>query len=817
MQTLLNELRYSIRMLLRRPSFSVIAILTLALGVGANTAIFSVINAVLFRPLPYPNEDRLVMVQGTKADEPDNGIFNSAVSYLNFTDWQRESRSFEKMAVVQPGEATLTGEGEPARVNHVVVSADIFGVMGVAPMMGRGFTVADELPGNADGLNSIILSYDCWQKRFEADRQILGRKVTLNSQLYSVIGVLPAGIFPLQQEPVDFWMTTASNGDPAKPGTANGSRGYPAYAAVLARLKPDVTVMQAQAEMESITRALREKYPEANALRGAKVTSLRSLLTDGAKPLLLLLLGIVGAVLLIACANVANLLLARSTVRQREVAIRAVLGAGRWQVMRSLLMESILLAVMGGALGLLISLWGVDLLTALMPVDVPRITGLQPDWRVLLFTLAASVLTGVLCGIAPAWSASNINLTEAMKEGGRHSTSGRSQNLFRDVLVVGQIAIALTLLTGAGLLLRSFIHLQQVNPGFDSRNLLTATVVLSSDRYEKPEHILNFFRELQSRLRTLPGVTAVTLAQSIPLTSRDNGTRMEIEGKPFPKGQQPDARLRFISPDYFRTIGIQQLAGRDFSQRDTQDAPPVVIINEAFVQQYFPGESPLGKKLILGWGGDEPKEIVGVFSNVRHRGLDDQPRPEMYVPHAQFPVPDMTLMLRTSVKPESLTPALTAKVRELDAQLPVTDVRTLDEYRHDSVALPRFSTFVLLTFASLALLLSVIGLYGVISYSVTRRVSEFGVRMALGAQPRDILTMVLRQGMKRVIIGVALGVAASMGLSRLLTKLLYGISPNDPITIIGVVALLLLTAFAACLLPARRATKVDPITALRCE
>jgi putative ABC transport system permease protein len=575
--------------------------------------------------------------------------------------------------------------------------------------------------------------------------------------------------------------------------------------------------MQAQAEMESITRALREKYPEANALRGAKVTSLRSLLTDGAKPLLLLLLGIVGAVLLIACANVANLLLARSTVRQREVAIRAVLGAGRWQVMRSLLMESILLAVMGGALGLLISLWGVDLLTALMPVDVPRITGLQPDWRVLLFTLAASVLTGVLCGIAPAWSASNINLTEAMKEGGRHSTSGRSQNLFRDVLVVGQIAIALTLLTGAGLLLRSFIHLQQVNPGFDSRNLLTATVVLSSDRYEKPEHILNFFRELQSRLRTLPGVTAVTLAQSIPLTSRDNGTRMEIEGKPFPKGQQPDARLRFISPDYFRTIGIQQLAGRDFSQRDTQDAPPVVIINEAFVQQYFPGESPLGKKLILGWGGDEPKEIVGVFSNVRHRGLDDQPRPEMYVPHAQFPVPDMTLMLRTSVKPESLTPALTAKVRELDAQLPVTDVRTLDEYRHDSVALPRFSTFVLLTFASLALLLSVIGLYGVISYSVTRRVSEFGVRMALGAQPRDILTMVLRQGMKRVIIGVALGVAASMGLSRLLTKLLYGISPNDPITIIGVVALLLLTAFAACLLPARRATKVDPITALRCE
>jgi putative ABC transport system permease protein len=813
MNSLFQDLRFGIRMLAKRPSLTAIAIVTLALGIGANSAIFSVINAALFRALPYPREEQLVLIREKKSGEEER--LGNAASFLNFQDWQAQNQSFQSMAIFQTDEATLTGEGEPARVNVVVASSDIFKVMGVQPMLGRGFKSEEDLPGAAEGLNPIILSYDSWQKRFEADRKIVGRKVTLDNEAFQVVGVMPANIFPLQTEPIDFWITTAYGGDPKKQGSMNGSRGYRAYIAVIARMKDNVTLTQAQAEMTALSRGLAEKFPVNNKAYETSVVQVRELLVGKAKPLLFLLLGIVGAVLLIACANVANLLLARATTRQREMAIRAVLGASRWQIMRQLLSESLLLAMVGGGLGLVLSLWGVDLLVAALPADVPRITGLASDWRVLLFTFAAAVLTGVLCGLAPALNSSRQDLSEAMKEGGRSATPARGR--LRNVLVVGQIAVALILLVGAGLLLKSFWLLQRVDPGFDYRNIWTAKVVLSDERYKDAAAAQSFYNSLLTNSKALPGVAQASLAQSIPLTGNDNGTGFDILSRPAAKGQESEARLRFIGLNYFATINVPKLNGRDFTDRDDANAPPVMMVNEAFARQYFRGENPLGQKLQLGWGGDAPKEIIGIVGNVRHRGLDDQPRPEMYVPHAQFNTMDMTLLVKANTKPEALTQLITAEVRKLDPNLPVTDIKTLDQYRSDTVALPRFNLLVLSLFAGLALALTIIGLYGVISYAVTQRTNEIGVRMALGAQPLDILRLILQQGMGLVFIGVALGLAGAWAVTRVMGSLLYEVSASDPLTFFSVALLLTLIALLASFIPAYRATKVDPVIALRYE
>ena len=800
---------------MKKPAFAAIAIATLALGIGANTAIFSVINAALFRPLSFPNEERLVVLQENKIevtkDDSDGGV-----SYLNFLDWQAHNQSFESMAVVNLGEATLTGEGEPVRVGVAFTSSDICKVLGINPLLGRCFKPEEDLAGNSEGLSAVMLSYDCWQKRFEGDRKIVGRKVKTDNEEVLIIGVMPAGIFPLQKEPVEFWATVASGGDAKKPGTMNGSRGYRAYAAALARLKPDVSLEQAQAEMKSIALGMAEKYPDSNAKRNVQITQLRELLVGRARPFLYLLLGIVGAVMLIACANVANLLLARATVRHREIAIRSVLGASRWQIVRQLITESLMLGFAGGVLGLILSLWGIDLLLALLPENLPRITGLTPDWRVLLFALATSMLTGILCGLAPALTALRSDLSEAMKDGGRSSTAGRSN--LRHALIVGEIAIALVLLVGAGLLIKSFWRLQQEEVGFDFRNVLTAKVVLPSERYQGEDKSYNFYLSLIERLKILPGVKQVSIAQSVPLTSNDNGTGIEIVGRPMPKGEYKEARLRFIGLDYFETIGIPKRDGRDFTAFDKGDAPPVVIINEAFAKQYFNGENPLGKKLKLGWGGDAEKDIIGIFGNVKHRGLDDEARAEMYVPVAQFGTQDMTLLVRTTMaNPESLTSAITAKVRELDPELPVTDIKTLDQYRNDSVAVPRFNTFLLSLFAALALTLTAIGLYGVISYSVTQRTNEIGIRMALGAGTADILKMILRQGMKLVVIGLCIGLGLALAMTRMIGSLLHEVSVYDPFTFAAVALILLSIALFACFIPARRATKTDPLVSLKYE
>ncbi|MBS1809783.1 MAG: ABC transporter permease [Acidobacteria bacterium] len=813
MTQLVQGVRYSFRMLMKRPLITLIAVLTLGLGIGANTAIFSVMNAALFRRLPLPNEQQLVVLREKKAGEEER--LGNAASYLNFQDWQAQSQSFHSMAIVQADEATLTGEGEPARVNVAIASADIFKVLGTNLRMGRGFKPEEDLPGAAEGLNPVILSYDCWQRRFESDRKILGRMVTLDNQAFSVVGVMSAGIFPLQKEPVDFWMTVAYGGDAKKPGTMNGSRGYRAYIAAIGRLKENVSVQQAQAEMTSISRGLAEKYPASNKQYQTTVIQVRELLVGKARPLLFLLLGIVGSVLLIACANVASLLLARATVRQREMAIRSVLGASRWQIMQQLLLESVLLGLCGGVLGLLMSLWGVDWLIAAMPAEIPRITGLSPDWRVLLFTLGAAMLTGILCGLFPAIGAARNDLSLAMKEGGRSTTVARGG--LRQALVVGEIAITLVLLIGAGLLLKSFWLLQRVDPGFDYRNVLTAKVVLAPERYKEPAQSKAFYDALLTNVKRLPGVTQASIAQSIPLTSNDNGTNFNIVGRPFPKGEEHEARLRFIGLNYFQTINLPTLNGRDFTDRDDEKAPPMVMINEAFARQYFRGENPLGKKLLLGWGGDEEKEIVGVVGNLRHRGLDDQARPEMYVPQAQFSTMDMTLLVKTNVNAESLSQAMTAEVRKLDPQLPVTKINTLEQYRSATVAFPRFNLLILSLFAGLALALTIIGLYGVISYAVTQRTNEIGVRMALGAQAFDILRMILNQGLRLVLIGLVLGLAGALALTRMMQSLLFEVSASDPLTYFLVAILLTLITLMASFIPAYRATKVDPVIALRYE
>lgn len=822
MNRLWQDLRFGARMLIQHPGFTLVAILTLALGIGANTAIFSLVNAVLLKPLPYPKENQLLVVQQTRLDKAED---DGGVSYLNFTDWQAQSRSFESMAIAATDEATLTGEGEPARLRGAVVSAGFFQTLGIAPKLGRAFIREEDLPGAGSGLNSLILTDSGWRNHFGGDPKIIGRKITLNEQPFLIVGVTPPGILPLRKEPIDYWATVAVNGDAAKAGTANASRGYRAYWGVLGRLKAGVTLEQARAEMEAINRRLQENYRASNANAGIRLTPLRDLVVGNVRAALWLLLGIVGAVLLIACANVANLLMARATVRQREIAIRAALGANARRIVQQLLSEGLLLSLAGGAAGLLLSMWLLEGLLFLLPVGIPRITGLEPDWRVLCFTFGAAILTGLLCSLAPAITAAKINLTEAIKDGGRSASKAMAGVWLRKALVVGQIGAALVLLVGAGLLIKSLIRLQQVNPGFETRDILTMQMVLSGDRYQNremnPDRLNAFLAELTGRIKRLPGVREVSFAQCVPLTEVDNNTTVDLVERPAAKGEQPSAQLRFIGLNYFQVLRIPTLSGRDFSDRDTPHSPPVVIINEAFARGFFQGEDPIGKKLKLGWGGDDPKIIVGVVGNVRHRGLSDSERPEMYVPQAQFANAGITLLVRTGLPAESSPANLIAPIKReiyaLDPQLPVTEVKMLDQYRDDSVAVPRFNAMLLSLFSGLALLLTAVGLYGVLSYSVTQRTNEIGIRLALGARGWDILRLVVGQGMRLAIFGVAIGLMAAVALTRLMKGLLFNVSATDPGTYLGLALLLLSVAFVACYVPARRASRVDPMVALRSE
>jgi putative ABC transport system permease protein len=816
MQTLWQDLHYGARMLWKRPGFLLITVVTLALGIGANTAIFSVVNAVLLRPLPYHEPARLVALWENNKQRLEN---RSSLSYPNFFDWRAQSRSFERMASYYTKNMTLTDIVTPVNLASAVVSPELFAVLGVKPDLGRQFVAEEEKAGN----RAAIIGHSLWQRQFSGDPNIIGRSMMLDGKLFNIVGVMPAGFqFPIEVTPIEVWVASSIDGEKTDPKelAQNENRGMH-FLGSIGRLKPNVTHDEAQAEMSLIAGKLEQQYPDTNTGRGARLVPYHNDLVRDYHAALWLILGAVGCVLLIACVNVANLLLARATARYKEIAVRAALGANRRRVIRQLLTESLLLALGGGLLGLLLAWWGTEALVKLIPEDVPRLAEINFDRRVFSFTLLISMVTGFLFGLAPALQASKIELTEAMKEGGRGTGAGAGRARLRGSLVVAEIAVALVVLIGAGLLLQTFRKLQQVDLGFDTSHVLTAWVQLPDARYPKPEQAAAFYRGLLARVKALPGVEGASAILPQPLSGDTIRTVVEFEGRNIPQGELPGSHARMVDLDYFGVMRIPLLAGRAFTERDNAQASGVVIVNEAFAKRHFPNENPLGKHIKPGISAQgEPiwREIVGVVKDVKHRqSLGYDYEPEYYVPHAQIQAGRMSLVVRTTNDPRSLAGAIQRQVHELDKDIPVSQIKTLDQYLGVAVAQPKFNAILLALFAGLALLLTAIGLYGVMAYSVIQRTQEIGVRIALGAQTGDVLQMVLRQGFRLTALGLLIGLAAAYALTRYIEGLLFGVGATDPLTFAGIALLLMVVALVACWIPARRAAKVDPMVALRCE
>ncbi len=806
MGILLQDLRYGFRMLLKSPGFTVVAVLALALGIGANSALFSVVNAVLLRPLPYEKPDQLV-VMWEKAPEMD-----TSVAYPNFTDWRDGNKSFEQMAAFRRDSFNLTGTGEPERLSGRLASATFFSTLGVKMLKGRDF-VADEDRAGANRV--VILNHGFWQKRFGGAVDIVGKELTLNNQSYTVIGITPP-TYHYGSE-VDIFVPI---GLFEKEYTERGS--HPGIY-VIGRLKPGVSIEQGRADMDTIMAQLGQQYPmEVGPGRRIHIESVYENTVQDVRPALLILLGAVGFVLLIACANVANLLLARSAARQKEIAIRSALGAGRWRVIRQLLTESVLLALMGGALGLLLALWGTDLLTSAVPDDIPRLAEAGVDLRVLGFTMLVSLLTGMLFGLAPALQASKPDLNETLKEGDRGSTGSRHR--VRNALVVVETAIALVLLIGAGLMIKSFWRLQSVETGFDSSNLLTMQLSVPAAEGEGKK-VLNFLEQVSERVKSVPGVESVTLTNGLPFSGASE-TSFWIEGRPRANDRDHIMAVQYLAtPDYFKTLGIRLKRGRLLTAQDKQDTPLVVVVDEALAQKAFPNEDALGKRLTRG-PSIPPAEIVGIVERVKHYGLDGEVPVDSQFYYSINQIPDeflprvagrLSLVARTRTEPMGLAAAVRQQVLAADKNQPVFNVKTMDTIINESIAARRFAMLLLSIFAGVALILAAVGIYGVMAYSVTQRTHEIGIRMALGAQAGDILKLVVGQGMLLALIGVVCGLLAAYAMTRVMASLLYGVSATDPLTFGSIALLLTIISLLACYIPARRATKVDPMIALRYE
>lgn len=813
METIWQDIRYALRMLLKAPSFSIIATIALALGIGANTAIFSVVNAVLLRPLPFPNSEQLMMVWET---DKTRGMARGSASYLNFADWRDQNRVFEHMAAFHNNDFILTGRGESSRLQGAVVSADLFPLLGIAPMIGRGFLPDEDKPGDTGRV--VILSQELFQKRFNSNLGVLNQPMVLDGKNYTIVGVMPRAFqFPIQNEPVELWTTFAVDREGKEPITEE--RGAH-YLQVIARLKPGVAKEQAQAEMTSISARLEQQYLDKNLHKGTRIEPALEALVGDVRPALLILLGAVACVLLIACANVANLLLARAMTRHKEMAIRSALGASRLRVVRQLLTESIILSLAGGALGLILAVWWSDLLVALGKEEIPRALQVGLDWRVLGFTLVVSILTGVIFGLAPALHSSKTELTETLKEGGRGSGEGARRNRVRGVLLVTELAIAVVLLVGAGLLIQSLWRLRQVSPGFNPQNVLTFTVGIPEVKYPTAKQA-QFYQDLVARLESLPGVRSASTVIPLPLSGDAFMLSFETEGRPVAKGDRPAADFFAISAGYFKTMGISLLKGRVFTDRDDKEAPGVIIVNQAFARKFFPDEDPIGKHIKPAISTDESqpalREIVGVVADVKNRNLSSAWRPGFFVPQAQIPFNQMTVLIKTDNDPHNLITAAQNEVTSMDRELPVFNLKTMDDYLAASVAAPRFNTMLLGIFAAVALVLTIVGLYGVMSYSVAQRRNEIGLRMALGAQTRDVLRLIVSQGFKLVILGLAIGLAGAFALMRVMASLLFGVTTKDPLTFAVVAVLLGFTTLIACYIPARRAARIDPMEALRYE
>jgi putative ABC transport system permease protein len=819
---MLSDLRYGLRQLIKNPAFTIVAVITLALGIGANTAIFSVVNAVLLKPLPFPQPNELVAFGAIDARESGK-VDPSNVSYPDFFDLREQNRTFASMAVHRPKGYALISDGGAQTVQGRKVSAEFFDVLGVKPVRGRGFERGDEQADGGAGGFKVVLSHQLWQRMFSGNPNVLGQTLQLDGRPYSIIGVMPEGFqYPFSSLPVEVWTSIAEDATAVDGGqpytTQRGSHSLDA----LGRLKGGVSIEQANADLKNVAALLAKQYPDTNTNKGAAAVPLRDELVGDVKTALYVLFGAVACVLLIANANVANLLLARASVRGKEIALRAALGASRARVIRQLLTETLLLAALGGFFGLLLALWGTEALIAVVPQSIPRIGEIQLDGTVLGFTILMSLGTGLLFGLVPAWQASHVDLNSALKTGSRSGGGGEHKHRMRSALVVAEVALALVLLVCAGLLIQSFNRLGQVQPGVRTENLFTARVWLPDAAYPQPANVNAFFDQLITRVRTLPGVNSASFIFPLPLSGSNNTTSFDIEERPAPQGEQPDAPTRIAGTDYFKTMAIPVLQGRAFDETDRLDSRPVVIVNERFAEKYFPNANPIGKRITPGWSVDEgpakAREIIGVVGNVRHASLSKDFTPEVYLPAAQIPFNIHWLVVRTNVSdPATLTSAIRGELAAVDRNLPLTHVKIFDEYMSQSLARPRFNALLLSIFAGIALLLTAIGIYGVMAYSVSQRTNEIGIRIALGAAQSSIFKLIVGQAMMLVGISLVIGLAGAFAATRLLSTLLYGIGAWDPLTFGSIVVLIAVVAFLAAWLPARRASRVNPIIALRAE
>ncbi len=799
-----QDLRYGARTLLKNPGFTLVAIITLGLGIGANTAIFSVINGVLLSAMPYPQPEQLAMVW---CDNRRQGIPDDITSYPNFVDWRDRNKTFQGMAGVAGDGYKLTGVGEPEEINAASVSINFFQVVGVKPALGREFTAEEEQPGKD---RIVILSNGLWQRRFAGDPGILGKTISLSGEPNVVVGVMPPGFqFP---EDTDMWKPLAPD---QRTREARGAFWLP----VVGRLKPGVTRAAAQADLDVIANQIEQQYPNM-AGYGVNVVLVLEQSVGSIRRSLMILFVAVMFVLLIACANVANLLLARAAVRRREVAVRAALGAGRWRIIRQLLTESMLLAILGGALGVLLAWWGLRLLVDLGKSNIPRVENIHLDGLVLWFTLALSLGSGLIFGLAPALQTTHLDLNETLKEGGRTGAGGRRAQRLRSALIVTEVALTLALLVGAGLLIRSFWRLQQVDPGFRTDHLLTLRVSLDGSKYREGAQVASFFEQLQERLAALPGVEAASATTGILLPKLANSGIFTVENKPPDPGQQRlELPFDVALPNYFQAMGIQLLKGRAFTKQDGRESPRVAVVNETFVKRYLPDEDPIGKRFAFGNPGPNTRwiTIIGVVRDTRRQGLDQPIRIESWMAHAQRPAGSMQVVLRTKGDPLALSHAAREAVWALDREQTISDIQSMDQIMSEKVAQRRLNMLLLALFSVVALIMAAAGIYGVMSYAVTQRTQEIGIRMSLGAQSGDVLRLIIRQGMTLVILGVIIGLSATFALTRLMANLLYGVSARDPITFVAIAALLTGVALVACWIPAWRATKVDPIVSLRYE
>jgi len=799
-----QDLRFGVRMLLKNPGFTAVAILTLSLGIGANTAIFSIVNAVLLQPLPFNEAEQLLWIGGwERGKDKEKGV-----TPADFLDYRQQSQSFAQLAasVSDSLPMNLSGNGEAERLKGAMVTANYLDVFGVKPVLGRTFVAEEEQEGRD---RVVVLSHGLWERHFGADPAIINQSITLDGRQLTVIGIMPS---QFQYPPgVEIWKPLGFSASSQSPFRSRELH----FLRPIARLKPGVNMAQAQAEVESIAQQLEAQYPKTNTNQSLFLMPLQERIVGNIRLTLFVLLGAVSCVLLIACANVANLLLARAASRQKEIAVRSALGAGRGRIVRQLLTESLMLALLGGVGGVLLAKWGINLLVALSATYIPRVDEIRMNTMVLGVTLAVTLLTGLLFGLAPALQSARLELTQALKEGSKGADGGVQRHRTLKLLVAGEVALAVVLLIGAGLLVNSFIRLQQVSPGFDEKNLLTVRIDLPNP-YAQPEKKAQFFEQLQQRVAALPGVEAVGMITELPLARQSADLPFKIErGAIKDSSQTGHADLRNANHDYFRAMRIPLLQGRNFTEADVRQNARVVIISDIFAQRFFASEDPVGKRLYVEVISKEPYEIIGIVGDVRHRGLDIELRQTMYFPSLKIGYTN--LVIRTTTDPASLTAAVRKEVAAIEPNQPVANVKTMEQWVSESVAQPRFRTLLLGIFSAVALTLAAVGIYGVMAYSVTQRTHEIGIRMALGAGRWDVLRLVVGQGMLLVLIGIVVGLGGALVLTRMMSTLLFGVSATDPSTFILIMLLLLITALLACYIPARRATKVDPLIALRYE